>query len=153
MKLFIKLPTLFICLSLISCSSKAEDLLLGNWVIEKIEQNGIDIFEDIVIVNLMSIKDNGIILLPLIDSKLRYNKKKQYGRWEYLEDSYQLVIDSNSDYLNGQFNICFKKDLENNYIKLVLKSETLLFEAGKVLSEAPELTILPIKCDLDDDFH
>ncbi|WP_303318398.1 hypothetical protein Q4Q34_10125 [Flavivirga abyssicola] len=132
--------------SLSSCNPSTETLLDGNWAIDTFIFNEEDIFDKVVVVNMMSLSsETGKIILPKIDKKLKTNKER-IGRWEYFEDTFQISINSNSDYLNGYFDICFKKDVENNYIKLVLKSDNLYLEAAKVLSEIPQTTILPVTC-------
>lgn len=146
MKNFKKILVIWCIIFLNSCSLSTEDLLDGNWAVDTLVYKGNDVFDEVVTVNMMSISKNGNLTLPKIDKGLKTNRER-LGSWKYLEETSRIFIDSKSNYLNGYFDLCFKKDLENNYIKLVLKSETLYLEAAKVLSEIPLTTNLPVSCD------
>ena len=129
-----------------SCAQSTATLLDGTWAIDTIYYKGEDIFEEQVFTNMMSFKiEENFTLLPRIGSRL--SQKDLEGKWFYNKDTDQITFESKHKYLIGTFDLCFKKDLEKGYIKMVLQSDDVYVEAGKALSPPIETTILPITCE------
>ncbi|WP_109435944.1 hypothetical protein [Aquimarina sp. AU119] len=129
-----------------SCAQSTATLLDGTWAIDIIYYKGEDIFEEQVSTNMMSFDDNNVAYFPKIGGKPKYSRDAT-GNWSFNSETDQITLETVNFYLNGTFDLCFKKDIEKGYIKMVLQSEDVYMEAGKVLSPPIETTILPIECD------
>lgn len=129
-----------------SCAQSTATLLHGTWTIDMMYYKGEDIFEEQVLTNMISFDDdNNIAHFPQIGERL--SKKDSKGKWFYNSSTDEITFESKKKYLNGTFDLCFKKDLEKGYIKMVLQSDDVYVEAGKFLSPPIETTILPITCE------
>ncbi len=138
---------LFMLISLyFSCAQSTTNLLDGTWAIDTIFYKGEDIFEGYVFTNMMSFNKDNIMSLPKIGNLLK-DKRDHKGKWFYDSNTDQITFESKHQYLKGTFKLCFKKDWDKGYIKMVLQSEDVYVEAGRVLSPPLETTILPITCE------
>ena len=128
-----------------SCAQSTATLLDGTWAIDTIYYQGEDIFEEQVFTNMMSFDDDNTVGFPRIGERL--SKRDLEGNWFFNSETDQITFETKSFYFNGTFDLCFKKDLEKGYIKMVLQSDDVYVEAGKALSPPIETTILPITCE------
>jgi len=148
MSMLKKILLIGICMLLLSCNQSTKELLDGTWAVGVLYYNGKSIFEEIVIVNGMSLSKTGNIRIPYLDEEMRKTKKDQIGTWSYNEDTGKLFLDTKSEYLKGYFDLCFKRDADRNLV-LVLQSDELYLEATKFLSENHWLSRLPVSCEED----
>ncbi len=129
-----------------SCAQSTATLLDGTWAIDTMYYKGENIFEEQVFTNMMSFDSDNTASFPKIGERPKSNKDAE-GKWFYNNSTDEIKLETVNFYLNGTFDLCFKKDLEKGYIKMVLQSEDVYVEAGKALSPPIETTILPITCE------
>ncbi len=139
----------FTCVLLLfsSCGETPESLLESTWVVDTFYYQGEDIFEEKMIINMMTFEDNNIVGIPKMNNDLK-SKKDHEGSWEYKKDQQQLVIQSRNEYLNDTFNLCFKR-IPNGNIKMVIQSEDVYMEAGLLSFSVNDINPLPLDCSLD----
>ncbi len=120
-------------------------MIKGTWAIEVLNYEDRDIFDEKVITNMISFNENGIVGLPIIGEH-PVSKEDLNGKWSVDFETKNLELITKDQFLNGKFSICFKKNGERGIIIMVLKSEKVYMEAGKVLSfVSDKVTTLP--CD------
>lgn len=133
---------LFILFNL-SCSTSAEDIIIGAWTINSLNYKGDNIFEGNVLTNIVSFNSDNSFRAPIIGSPLSNNDL--LGSWHFISSN-QIELKNKNKYLNGVFVICFREDKERGYLVMELSNNDLLLSMGKILSPS-EFTLIPINCN------
>jgi len=132
-------------ISSISCAQSPESLTKGNWVLEKIYADGVDIFEEEVSTNMVVFKEDEVFRSPQVGERL--SKLDLTGTWSIDDATNQITLNNRNEYFNGTFDICFKWHKNNGNLLMILNSTNIRMELVRIISPSQVGTILPIKCE------
>lgn len=138
----------FLLISISSCKVDTEKFLMEtSWGIQEINFNGEKV-QYTFLSNLIYFEENNVCEVPLILDIEQIDKKDRLGKWSYNKETQKLTIESKNPYLNGEFDVCFEKNLEYKRIMLVLTSDNIHLKASKGITQYQgDGGNLPILCE------
>jgi hypothetical protein len=109
-----------------SCKDKQEKIIQGLWSIDCIHYQDDD-FRYCLYLNLVKFEKNGECNLPSVRCIEFRNGRNEFGNWELIKNdkTISLVIKSNNEIFNNNYEISFYKDEVNKLLKMNLISEDL----------------------------
>ena len=97
--------------------------------------------------NVLFFWDENNCTIPYVAEEVKFlNKNDKKAKW-FLTGNNTLKIESVKEYINGEFQFCFRKDHELKAVYIIIKSKDFYLKAYKGQHGKGYSDSLPLSCD------